>query len=104
MNYISRLIFDLLEKNIEARDDMMLTVRYVHDYEMALLKIKKSEYYDSLFSGKLSSIKTIDRIWRKTQETYPDLRGKEWEYRQFQAGVIRSYFSMNQLGLFDAEK
>jgi hypothetical protein len=101
MNYISRLVLDLLEKNVESRDDMMLTVRYVHDFEMAMLNVKKSEYYDSLFDGKLSSIKTIDRIWRKIQEAYPNLRGKEWEYRQYQAGIISSICSANQLDLFD---
>ena len=87
-NHITRVTIDLLTKNSEARDNMMLTVRYVHDFEMALFKIDKSDYYDALFSERLSSIKTIDRLWRKVQEAYPNLRGADWEKRQIQAGLV----------------
>ena len=86
-NYITRLIIDLLTKNTEARDDMMLSVQYVHDFEMALFGIKKSEYYNALFKGRLSSIKTLDRIWRRIQLDHPSLRGEEWFDRQIQAGL-----------------
>ena len=88
MNYIKRLTNDLLEKNPQSRDDMMLTVRYVHDFEMAMFGTKKQEYYTALFEGRLSSIKTIDRIWRRIQEENPSLRGSEWLERQVQAGNI----------------
>jgi hypothetical protein len=88
MGYIKRITSDLLEKNLDSRDDMMLTVQYVHDYEMAMFSISKEQYYSALFSGRLSSIKTIDRIWRKVQEDRPDLRGNEWLERQVQAGNI----------------
>lgn len=99
-NYITRLTVDLLVKNIESRDDMMLTVRYVHDFEMALFNIPKQSYYDSLFGGKLSSIKTIDRIWRKAQMDNPSLRGAEWLQRQIQSGQCSSEFiNANPLGL-----
>ena len=72
-NYITRMTVDLLIKNEESRDDMMLTVRYIHDFEMALFSIPKTQYYDALFNGKLSSIKTLDRIWRKAQMDNPSL-------------------------------
>lgn len=99
-NYITRLTTDLLVKNEDARDDMMLAVRYIHDFEMALFGIKKSEYYEALFKGRLSSIKTLDRVWRKVQEN-PSLRGKEWLERQVQAGLVSaSAVKGNELNLF----
>ncbi len=100
-NYITRLTIDLLSKNVEARDNMMLTVQYIHDFEMAIFKVKKADYYDACFTGKLSSIKTLDRIWRKVQEEKPELRGAEWVERQVQAGrVSASIIATNQLGLW----
>ena len=91
---------DLLIKNEESRDDMMLTVRYIHDFEMALFSIPKTQYYDALFNGKLSSIKTLDRIWRKAQMDNPSLRGREWLQRQIQSGQCSDDFiSRNPLGL-----
>ena len=48
-----------------------------------------NDYFDSLFGNKLSSIKTIDRTWRKIQEETPILRGKKWGERQKQSGKIR---------------
>ena len=66
--YINRLTVDLLTKNEEARDNMMLAVQYVHDFEMAMFGVKQASYYDALFKGgKLTSIKTLDRVWRKAQ-------------------------------------
>ena len=102
-NHITRVTIDLLTKNAEARDNMMLTVQYVHDFEMAVRQIKKSEYYDALFNEKVSSIKTIDRIWRKVQEQYPQLRGADWEKRQIQAGLMSAELmsaSSGQLSFF----
>ncbi len=103
-NYITRLTIDLLTKNVEARDNMMLTVRYIHDFEMGLFKIKKADYYKASFeSNKLSSIKTLDRIWRKVQEENPELRGKEWAERQVQAGRMSAdvLSAKNQLDLWN---
>jgi hypothetical protein len=102
-NHITRVTIDLLTKNAEARDNMMLTVQYVHDFEMAVLKIEKKEYYDALFSEKVSSIKTIDRIWRKVQEQNPKLRGVDWDKRQIQAGLMSAELindSSGQLSFF----
>lgn len=87
-NYITRLTIDLLTKNIESRDDMMLLVRYIHDFEMAMFSVKKESYYDALFSGKLSSVKSLDRCWRRVQQEHVKLRGSEWMERQVQAGLM----------------
>ena len=65
MGYISKMVFITLSKNVEARDNMMLVVKSLHDYEMSIYKIPKEDYYDAVFSERLTSIKTIDRIWRK---------------------------------------
>jgi hypothetical protein len=87
-NYITRITIDVLTHNEDARDDMMKVVQCIHTYEMAKFNITKETYYDALFGGKLSSIKTIDRIWRKVQEEKPNLRGKEWIERQILSGHI----------------
>ena len=102
-NYITRLTIDLLTKNAESRDDMMLCVRYIHDFEMALFNVNKSNYYDALFGGKLSSIKTLDRVWRRVQLEHKSLRGVEWLERQVQAGLVSaSAIKGNELTLFEA--
>jgi hypothetical protein len=102
-DYLTKAVFDILKKNPSARDNVLECVQYVHDIDMAILFIKKTEYYDAFFGGKLSSVKTIDRIWRKIQEDVPELRGSKWEARQAQSGRIEiadlSYLK-NQLNLF----
>jgi hypothetical protein len=101
-SYISRMTFAILNKDVDARDNMLLVVKHIHEFEMRVFNIKKAKYFDALFSEKLSSFKTIDRVWRKIQEMNPKLRGKEWEQRQAQAGLI-SYQIINdkyQLKLF----
>jgi len=100
MSYISQMVTNTLIKNEDARDDMMLVVKVIHDYEMSAFGIFKDNYYDAVFSEALSSIKTIDRIWRKVQEENPELRGKEWLERQIQAGLISRSLITNQLSFF----
>jgi hypothetical protein len=102
-NYLSRELAKLLAENLEARDNMIICVKHIHDLEMAALSIPREDYYDLFFNERLSSVKTIDRIWRKIQEDIPELRGSEWEARQAQSGRIEiadlSYLK-NQLNLF----
>jgi len=102
-NYVTKELGQLLARNVEARDNMVLCVKHIHDLEMTLLNVTENEYYSAFFGGKLSSVKTIDRIWRKLQEDIPELRGSEWEARQAQSGRIDitdlSYLK-NQLNLF----
>lgn len=82
-NYITRISKEVLKNNKESRDNMMLVVKSIHDFEMSMFGIDKKNYYEYLFKGQfLSSIKTIDRMWRKLQEEHPELRGDEWEERQ----------------------
>jgi len=100
MSYISQMVINTLTKNEEARDNMMYVVKAIHDYEMSVFSIDKKDYYDAVFSERLSSIKTIDRIWRKVQEENPELRGKEWLQRQIQAGVVSQEIASNQLSFF----
>jgi hypothetical protein len=86
--YLSRMIYSILVNNKESRDDWMLVVKQIHDTEMAMWGILKADYYDALFSMKLSNPQTISRIWRKIQEKYPDLRGEFWEERQVHGGMV----------------
>lgn len=74
----------------DTRDDMMLLVRFVHIAEMKNQSLSLYDYFDALFGNKLSSIKTIDRTWRKIQEDMPSLRGKKWYERQKKSGTIRA--------------
>jgi hypothetical protein len=99
-NYIHRLTIELLSKNELAKDDMMLCVRYIHDFEMTMFGIKKKDYYKALFGGRLSSIKTLDRSWRRVQQENPSLRGSEWLDRQIQAGLAIAPCPDNETLLF----
>jgi hypothetical protein len=102
-NYLTREVFELLKSKASARDNMLECIQHVHNLEMEALQITRANYYDAFFNGRLSSVKSIDRIWRKIQEDVPDLRGSEWEARQAQSGRIEiedlSYLK-NQLNLF----
>ena len=86
--YISRMTYSILTNNKESRDNWLLVVKQVHDIEMTFWNITKSDYYDALFSFKLTNPQTISRIWRKIQEHNPHLRGEEWLLRQQQGGQI----------------
>jgi hypothetical protein len=100
-NYITRIAKEVLLNNIEARDNMMLVVKSIHDFEMSMFQIQQDDYYNCLFNDKkLSSIKTIDRVWRKLQEDFPQLRGTEWEERQIMSGQIKRNIFDKQTTLF----
>ena len=81
---------------------MMLVVKIIHDFELSVLGKGRQDYYECIFTDRLSSVKTIDRIWRKVQETHEQLRGANWSLRQVQAGLIsiETVIAKNQLKLF----
>jgi hypothetical protein len=98
--YVTKLVLSILRNNEQSRDDIMIVIKTIHDFELSVLKKNTSDYYDAFFSGSLSSVSTISRVWRKIQENMPDLRGKEWELRQIKAGEIKIEMIENQLKLF----
>lgn len=105
-NYLSRLIKVILMYDEDARDDWMDTIRQVHDKEMNVWCYDKCQYYDALFSNKLSNVHTIKRLWQLVQEKYPELRGKTWEERQRQGGMVAREMaedSYYQTSLFNEE-
>lgn len=103
-NYLTKQLINILKVNYEARDNMMLCVKLIHNKEMDFLCIEKENYYDALFNGKLSKINTIDVLWRRIQLKYPELRGDEWEVRQMMAGLYDWLESdPAQLSLFNQE-
>jgi hypothetical protein len=97
-NYISKLIFTILKNNEDSRDDMMLVVKSIHDFELSVLGKEKSEYYDCCFNRKLTSIKTIDRTWRRIMEHNPELRGEEWNERQIYSRFVSASIAMEKYG------
>lgn len=99
-NYITKLVISILRNNEIARDDMMVVIKTIHDFELSILKKKKEDYYDVFFSNTLSNVRTISRVWRKIQEHMPELRGKEWELRQIKSSEISDEMIDNQLKLF----
>ena len=96
-NYLTRLVVQILVNNEDARDDWMLTIREVHERELSIWYMSKADYFDAFFSGKLSNVQTIGRIWRLAQEKRPELRGKNWEERQKQSGLLAAEFAEEQL-------
>lgn len=87
--FISRMIYYILVNDIPSRDNWMLVVKKVHDIEMINYRISINDYYDALFSDKLTNPQTISRIWRKIQEHNIELRGNQWEERQSQGGYMK---------------
>jgi hypothetical protein len=102
---LTRTIVNLLTHNFELRDDWLSTIRMIHNEEMRIHKIPEENYYNSVFfTDKLSNTYTIKRIWGMVQENRPDLRGKCWEERQRQGGIISReivFFDVKQLKMFD---
>jgi hypothetical protein len=96
-------ITQILIKDIDARDDWMSTIKQIHDRELQILSYDKTQYYDALFSNKLSNLHTIKRLWQLVQEKYPELRGHTWGERQRQGGMVAKDFAQSkysQLSLF----
>lgn len=102
--YLTRLITHILIEDELARDDWMDTIRQVHEKEMSLWCYSKQEYFDAFFSGKLSNVHTIKRLWQLVQERHPHLRGTTWEERQMQGGMMAKEMAEEkyyQLELFE---
>jgi hypothetical protein len=102
-NHVKSILTSILKKNEDARDDMFMCIKIIHDFEMGILNIPKETYYDAFFQRKLSKITTIAREWAKIQETNINLRGKEWEIRQKKSKKIAKDImnDKNQLTLFN---
>ena len=102
---LTKIIFNLLVNDESLRDDWLSTIRMVHDIEMTNQSIFKQDYYYAIFfSDKLSNVTTIKRMWQMVQENCPSIRGKTWEERQRQGGMITRemmFFDQTQLDLFD---
>lgn len=102
---LTKSVVILLTNNPEFRDDWLGTIRMIHDKEMETHNISHQDYYYSIFfTDKLSNIDTIKRLWAMVQEKRADLRGKSWEERQRQGGMIAKemiFFDPRQLKIFD---
>jgi len=101
--YLTRLITNILQNNIPARDNWMQAVKEVHDKEMQLWCFTKEQYYDAVFGGHLSNIHTIRRLWQFVQERNPSLRGETWAERQKYGGLVAQEVAeskYHQLDLF----
>jgi len=47
-NYVTKSLAKLLAENLEARDNMIICVKHIHDLEMGILGISQHEYYSTL--------------------------------------------------------
>jgi hypothetical protein len=98
--YLTKTIFSILTDNKDLRDNWLLVVKEVHDREMALYSLDKKDYYNHVFSFKLTDAQTIARLWRLIQEINPALRGDEWEVRQKNVMRFVKFIKKTQLELF----
>ena len=65
--------------------------------------VQQDYYYAVFFTEKLSNVHTIKRLWQLVQENREDLRGKTWEERQRQGGMVAKEMveiNIQQLKLF----
>lgn len=102
-----RLIYNILNESLEARDNWMLTIKEVHTMEMRIKGISKQDYFEHFFNDDLSNVHTIKRLWQKVQEEFPNLRGKTWAERQKQGGqyVVDSLkIDKSQMTLFTSDE
>ncbi len=107
-----RLIENILENDLDSRDDWMLCIKRIHHWQMMANGISKEQYFEKLFekdsNDKYSffmNVDTIKRVWAKVQEDNPKLRGLLWVERQIQGGQFNvNTYSENQLSLFSKEQ
>jgi hypothetical protein len=102
-----KLIYNILTSKDETRDDWLLTIKMVHDYEMIQMGIPNAEYYESLFEKRiLTNVHSIIRDWRKVQQDNEHLRGEEWSERQKCSNTFKEeykYYTDKQYSLFSDE-
>ena len=104
-----RLIKNILENDLDSRDDWMLCIKTIHNWQMIKNNILKEQYFEKLFeknSGKyfFMNVDTIKRVWAKVQEDNINLRGLLWAERQIQGGQYNIISMTNQLSLFTKEQ
>ncbi len=101
-----KLVYNILNDDVEARDSWLLTMQKVYDAQMLFHGIKKVDFYTAFFeqNSLLTNCQTIVRFWRKIQEDYPELRGELWEYRQKQGGQYVSDHLNSQMSLFSKDE
>jgi hypothetical protein len=99
-----RLIYNILNEDVLARDNWMLTIKHIHLMEMKVKGISKKDYFDSFHNEELTNIRTIHRLWQKVQEDYPFLRGDAWYDRQKQGGQFSVDDFVSQTKLFSKEE
>ena len=102
-----KLIYNILTSKDETRDDWLLTIKMVHDYEMIQMGIPNAEYYESLFEKRiLTNVHSIIRDWRKVQQDNEHLRGEEWSERQKCSNTFKEEYKSytdKQYSLFSDE-
>lgn len=103
---ITRLIYNILTQDIETRDNWMRTIKKVHQTEMTIKGINRSDYFDAFFNEKLTNVHTIKRMWQKVQEDFPKLRGVTWEERQRQGGKVAKdmVIDLAQMTMFNEDE
>lgn len=99
-----RLIYNILNEDVLARDNWMLTIKHIHSMEMKVKGVSKKDYFDSFHNEELTNIRTIHRLWQKVQEDYPHLRGDNWNDRQKQGGQFVVSDFISQTSLFSKEE
>lgn len=99
-----KLIYNILTTNVETRDDWLLMIKMVHDYELEQYEIEKTKYYEAIFEKRiLTNVSTIIRYWRKVQQENVHLRGEKWDERQQESNNFRKIYKTlteYQYGLF----
>ncbi len=100
---ITRLIYNILSQNAEARDNWMLTIQKIHETEMTINGIKPSDYLNAFFNGGERGGGLECMGWQKVQEDFPSLRGITWEERQRQGGKMSKDMAidLSQMTLFN---
>jgi hypothetical protein len=88
-----KLIYNILTTRVETRDDWLLMLQMVHNYELKQYNIEKTQYYEALFEKRiLTNVHTIIRYWRKVQQENEHLRGEKWDERQQESNNFRKNY------------
>ncbi len=88
-----KLIYNILTTTVETRDDWLLMIKMVHDYELEQYGIEKNKYYEAIFEKRiLTNVSTIIRYWRKVQQENVHLRGEKWDERQQESNNFRKIY------------
>lgn len=108
---IKGIVIKFLKENPVLRDNDKALVCKIWEYQLKqtgknIFSIKINDFFQIYTTNQLTSSDTITRARRKAQETFPELRGLNYEKKQFlfQEGIKKEIASLFEKPVITKQK